>query len=215
MARTGHPGWHGLRDAGRRQVSQHGLPDDRGRERRLHGAHQPAVTQHADALDQVGDLAQSVGDVEHRDAPGRQGTNAPEESLRLAFGERGRRLVEDEQAGLPGERATDEDLLPVAGADAFDGSVEVELEVECGRDGCRGLPSDVPAVAGACGRIAQAIDGQVLGHRVARQDARADLLVHGLDAGPVRERGVAQGHLPTVDAERCPRPAAPHPTASG
>ena len=70
-----------------------------------------AVAQHGDAVAIVEDLRHAVGDVDDRDALRRQLAHDLEQDLRLALGQRGGRLVEDQHAAVQRQRLGDLDQL--------------------------------------------------------------------------------------------------------
>ena len=69
-------------------------------------------------------------DVDHADAARAQALEDAEERLDLGVGERGRRLVEDEDARLLRERLGDLDELLLADAEVADGRARVERQVQ-------------------------------------------------------------------------------------
>ena len=70
-----------------------------------------AVAQHGDAVAIVEDLRHAMRDVDDRDALGGQRAHDLEQDLRLALGQRGGRLVEDQHAAVERQRLGDLDQL--------------------------------------------------------------------------------------------------------
>ena len=89
-----------------------------------------AVAQDLDAVGDGRDLVEPVGDVDDRDALVAQPPDEREEALRLVMGERGGRLVEDQQPGRSRQGAGDLDDLPLADAQRRHESTRVDVDVE-------------------------------------------------------------------------------------
>ncbi|MEZ5863168.1 MAG: hypothetical protein R3D25_03510 [Geminicoccaceae bacterium] len=116
-------GRHGV--AGREQVLD--LAADHERDQRIDGdflawpaADQMAVAQHLDGVADAQHVAQDVADVDEGDAQRAQPLHDGEELLGLASGERGGRLVEQDDAGVLAQRLGDLDELPLALAEPAD-----------------------------------------------------------------------------------------------
>ena len=78
----------------------------------VHGGDPPAVLEHGDPVGEVEDLGEPVRDVQEADAALLEPAHERVEQLDLVVGERGGRLVHDEQPGVQGERLGDlDDLL--------------------------------------------------------------------------------------------------------
>ena len=90
-----------------------------------------AVAQHRDVVAEAHHVAEDVADVDDRDALGLEPADEREEALGLAGGERGRRLVEDDDARLGAQRLRDLDQLPLALAEG--GSAACRAGVEARR----------------------------------------------------------------------------------
>ena len=145
------------------------------------GVDRGAVAQHRDAVGDRRQLLEPVRDVDHPDALRRAGADDAEEVLRVVLGERGRRLVEDQDAGVGPERARDLDELLLAAWSARPAS---RLRIDPRPDLREQLPRRA-AVALSSRRAARSLralqaEGDVLGHRQVGEQRR--LLVDGGDA---------------------------------
>lgn len=158
-----------------------------------------AVSQDDQPVGERVDLTEPVGDVQHRDAVVAHPLDEREEALRLGGGERGGRLVEDQQPWAGGQRAGQDQQLPVGDAEFGDIPLEngvTPAEVQGGLDLAGAGQYAAPAQERVAARLGQLLEDQVLGDREAGHDALADALVHGLDtqlAGG--QRGVERGGL--------------------
>ena len=81
---------------------------------------QLAVAKHGDVVGERHDVRQDVRDVDDRLAGLAQAADQREEPRGLARGQRGRRLVEDDDLGIELQRLGDLDELPLAGRQPLD-----------------------------------------------------------------------------------------------
>ena len=84
------------------------------------GPDDPAVAQDRDGVGQVEDLAQEVRDEDDRATPRAQAADDLVEPFDLRRRQARRRLVEDDEVGVAGERAQDLDLLLLRDRQAAD-----------------------------------------------------------------------------------------------
>src|SRR5882724_1088799 len=89
-----------------------------------------AVAEHGDAVCHLLDLLQPVGDVDHRHAAPPQATDHLEEAVHLAAGERGGRLVHDQDVRPEREGLRDLDHLLVRGTEGVHPHARVERQPE-------------------------------------------------------------------------------------
>jgi hypothetical protein len=80
----------------------------------------PAVLEHRDAVADLPNLLETVGDVDHCHALARQLADDAEEVVDLSLVQNRRRLVEDEQPGVVGERTSHADDLLRSGRESAD-----------------------------------------------------------------------------------------------
>ena len=127
-------------DGGLRRASGHGgdeIVDGKGAAP-AHGGH-PAVAQDGAAVGDGDDLVEPMRDVDDRGALRLHAREHREQPLDLAFFQRRRRLVQDEDAALPAQRLGDRDQLPLGEAERRHRPVRVGLKVELGKHGARGV----------------------------------------------------------------------------
>ena len=83
------------------------------RHRRIEEAGVQSVAKHRNAVGDLEDLVEVVGNVDDRDRLLLQSADDAEDEFGFVFGERRGRLVHDEDAGASGERARDLDNAPL------------------------------------------------------------------------------------------------------
>ena len=150
------------------------------------------------------DVAQDVGDVDDRLAGLVQPVDDLEEAIGLARRQRGGGLVEDEDAGVHGERLGDLDELPLAGREALHLHVGRDVQVHHGQE-LLGAPADLaPAQQRHLAHGREVADEEVLGDGEVGEEVQ--LLVDEGDAGAVGIARVArrvdlavQQHLARVE----------------
>ncbi len=89
-----------------------------------------AIAHHSDVIGEMVDIVQNVRDVDEGFAAATKLSHDGEQALGFAGGERGRRLVEDDQRGILVQRLGDLDQLTFAGGDAINLNVRVEVEAD-------------------------------------------------------------------------------------
>jgi hypothetical protein len=157
----------------------------------------PPVAQHRDPVGQREDLRHAVADVDHAHAAASQQADDREQPLHVGLGQRRRRLVHDQHAGVLRERLRDLDALAVADRERAHGAVDVEVvDVEGGQDLARPGPRRAPVDAAepAAGRVA---GEDVLGDSEFGEEQQ--LLVDRGDAGRLRRLWARQPHRPAVE----------------
>ena len=102
------------------EIARRGLAD-------RDGGHAPPVAEHGDAVGDAEDLVEAVGDIDDADAARAEAPERVEEMLDVGLGQRRRRLVEDEDVGLDGERAADRDERALGGGKRRDADVGVDV----------------------------------------------------------------------------------------
>ena len=157
------------------------------------------VAEHGDAVGEREDLVEAVRDEDRRDALLPQPPDEAEERLDLVVGERARRLVEDQDARVDRERASDLDHLLLIGSQAPHGQGRVEIETETLQSSLR------PGVSSR----RQSIMPPPLCHSVTEEDVLGDrefgregrLLGHRRDALPQGVGRVSERSWPTVERD--------------
>ena len=141
--------------------------------------HRPAVLQHGDAVADLADLLQTMGDVDHGDAGGGELPDDMEEVLHLFAVEHRRRLVHDDQLDVVRQRPRHAHDLLVRRAELADLGVGRQIRVTEPAKQLAGLASSLGALGESAARELVA-EEDVLGDRQAVDDV--ELLVHGRDA---------------------------------
>ena len=90
-----------------------------------------AIAQHGDLVGQAHDVGQNVRDVDDGGAVAAQPVDEAEEALRLACGQRGRRLVKDDDARVEAQRLGDFGKLALAGRELLDQGVGRDVQFHC------------------------------------------------------------------------------------
>ena len=158
-----------------------------------------AVAQHRDAVGDLEQLVEPMADVDDPDAAAFELADDVEQARDVALGQRGGRLVHDQDARVVRQRAQDLDPLAVADGERADdlvGGEVVDLERGEQRLGLRphGAPVD-PAAAGA--------------RRMAEEDVLGDgefgkeqqLLIDGRDPGALGFLGRGEARRAPVDQD--------------
>ena len=104
-----------------------------------------SAPQNGEALRDLEDLLELVGDEEDGDAAGLEVANDVEEGAHLLLRQGGGGLVHDDEPGVAYERAADGDQLLVGDGEVADRLVQVDGEADLG-DGFRGDPAHARAV---------------------------------------------------------------------
>ena len=94
--------------------------------------HVLTVAEDREALGNLEDLVELVGDEEDGDAPGLESLDHGEQGLHLPLGEGGGRLVHDDELRVLEQGAADGDELPVCDREVLDALVEVDVEADLG-----------------------------------------------------------------------------------
>jgi len=102
----------------------------RGQIRRGRGDDVPAVAKYGRPVGQGEDLVQAMAHEQDRNAPLAQPADDREQAIDLVGRQRGRRLVEDQQAGLDRQRLGDLDQLLVGHRQAPHRCADIEPDVE-------------------------------------------------------------------------------------
>ena len=152
LAAGASPGASGATTVGLRRASGHGGDEivDGERAAPAHRRH-PAVAQDGAAVGDRHDLVELMRDVDDRGALRLHAREHREQPLDLAFFQRRRRLVQDEDAALPAQRLGDRDELPLGEAERSDRPVGVGRQSRAGparRAPRRACARDRPAASG-------------------------------------------------------------------
>ena len=152
-----------------------------------------AVLEDGDPVTDLPDLLEPVGDVDDRHALGGQPADDPEQVLHLTLVEHGRRLVEDEQPGVVGERPGHAHDLLRGRREPPDRSGRRDLRV------AQPL-QQVTRLAVRAGSLAEPAAGDLVAEEDVLGDVelgdQVELLVDRRDAEPHRrDRGVQRGLL--------------------
>ena len=121
-----------------------------------------------------------MADEQHGDALGLDLADDGEQAVDLAAGQRGGRLVHDQETRVAHPRAGDGDDLAVGGGQGSDRGVEIDGDVEPGQR----LGAEFATALGVDEGLAfaeQPVEGEVLGHRQAGE--QREVLVDDLNAG--------------------------------
>ena len=138
-----------------------------------------AVAQHGDALGDLQHLVEAMADKHHADARRFSSRDSAEQRVDLVAGQRGRRLVHDDELGVGRDGAADRDELPLGDRQLRHRLVEVERPRRC----APWRPCAVARTAGQLtGRCSAAMpaDGDVLGDGEVREQRQ--VLIDHLDA---------------------------------
>ena len=135
------------------------------------------------------ELAEPVRDEDDRDALGAQAPDEPEERLDLILGQRARRLVEDQHAGIDRERPRDLDHLLLVGPEPAHRHRRVEIEIEAAERLLRAAAGRAPVDEPGAPHHAVP-EEDVLGDREIGRERR--LLRDRRDALPERVRRIAE-----------------------
>ena len=177
----------------RRQLLARGAP---------HGA---AVAQHGDAVRDLEDLLQAMADVDARHAARAQLAEEAVEAGGVRLREGRRRLVEDEDARLLGQRLADLHELLLADAQLLDGAPGVDVEADHLQRGLRLLAHEVPADEPGPHRLAA--EGEVLLHGQLGDEGQllrdeGDAVVLGVPEALEAHRCAVEQDLAAVGARR-------------
>ena len=166
----------------------------------------PAVAEDGDAVGNLEDLVEVVRDVDDRDLLLLEPADDAEDELRLLLGQRGGRLVHDQDAGLAGERAGDLDDALLGDGEPLDQRVDVDRgEAELVEERARLLAHRLvvdhreagTALHRQVGERDVLGDGHVAHHR--------DFLGEEADAGSDGGARIGEDDLRAVDPARCRR----------
>ena len=137
-----------------------------------------AVAQDGDAVADLKELRHTMGDIDDAHAIGPQLLDGFEEDLDLLIGDRGRRLIQDQDLGIVGDRLGDLDHLLLGDAQGADQGPGIDLQADDIQIPLRLLNLPFAVKADALGKFLADenifIDGQVRYH--------VQLLVHDTDA---------------------------------
>ena len=123
-----------------------------------------------------------------------------EQLLGLAVRQNGRRLVEDQDAGVAIERFQDLDPLPLADREVADACIRVDVEAELAAEGGKATRAGGTVAHQAPERLRA--DHDVLEHR--EVVGEGEVLVHHADAGVDRRRRLARRQL-AAERQHAPR----------
>ncbi len=158
-----------------------------------------AVPQDREPIGDGEDLVQSVGDEDRGHALLAQAADETEERLYFVIRERARRLVEDQDARIDGERAGDLHQLLLVRSQPFHGESGVEVE-----------PQAVERLAGRASRGAPVHEAHTAHHAMPDEDVLRDRQLRG-EGRLLRDRRdalaeglcrIAEGRLEAVEADR-------------
>ena len=147
-------------------IPPHHHPDDAFvvRRRSVHRADEQAVLQHRDAVPDLEDLLQAVGDVEDGEGPFlAHRLQVPEKEVFLLDGQGGSGLVEDEEIGLQVQGPQDLDHRLLGQAQSAHDLVRLPLDVEYAQQ-LAGLLVHIPDVQEPVARLGGGPQEDVLGH---------------------------------------------------
>ncbi len=150
------------------------------------GVDEAAVAEDGDGVAELRHVAEDVADVDEGAALGLEPRHHVEEPRGLARGERGRRLVEDDEVGGAVQRLGDLDELALAGGELADDGVGGVVEVEALEQRAGGLGDRLAVDQAEAAR--EAVDEDVLGDREVGEEV--ELLV---DEGDAAAGGVGRG----------------------
>ena len=160
------------------QFDQFGFRDVAGR----HRLDLVSVAQHRDAVGDLLDLADAMRHVDDADAGRFQLGDQIEQLCRLGVGERGGRLVEDQQAHLGEERLGDLDHLLMGARQLRDLVIGPQIEIELADDGAGARAHRRPIEKAAGGQFTT--EEQILLDRQLRH--QAEFLEHRTDTDDAR-----------------------------
>ena len=161
---------------------------------------QAAVAQNRDPVRELHHLAHAVRDVENRDAFAAQLPHDAEQALRLVLGERGRRLVEREQAYARAQRPHDLHQLALRRSKISRAGPGPELVLQAeGGQHLAGSPREIAAIEEDAADAPKVAEKQILGDRQVGDDVR--FLVDHPDAVRVRVGRRAKRLRVTADLE--------------
>ena len=163
------------------------------------GVDAEAVAKDGDAIGHREDLLEPVRNVDHADLGLTQASNHLEQPVHLAAGQRGGRLVHDDDPRIGPDRLGDLDNLLLRHAERLDHPQRVDGRSDPGQQRRR-VVSPPPPVDAPPHPAALECERHVLGHGEVREER--GLLVDGGDAEPVRGRRVHARHLAAGHAER-------------
>ncbi len=170
-----------------------------------------AVAQHHGVIGDLQRLLEVVGDVDDRDAAGREVADDLEQHLDLGGAERRGRLVHDEDARVDRQRAGDLDDLLLAEAQVLD-------QGQRDRSPPRARPSAprpaAPPRRSRCRSRPRSSRPMKMLSRTLRFGREAELLVDDRDAAVARVRRGREGDRLPVELDRCRRSASRRPTGS-
>ena len=170
-----------------------------GRLSQVHFADELPVAHDGRATANLEHFVHLVGDVDDGNTSRREVGDHDGETLELAWGQAGRRLIHGDDAGVLEQRASDLDDLPLSDLEGFDLRVRADRGIER-RERSRGsflLGGPVDEDGAAAQRAAE--------EHILSDSELADLLkllVDHRDPGPARVEGPAQGQNLTVDRDR-------------
>ena len=133
------------------------------------GDDMPAVAQDGGAIGDPRDLVHAVRDIDDRHALGLEPAEKGEQLLDLAAGERGRRLVENEDAHVARDRLDDLGELALPGREIPDEGLRIDLDAER-LEQLAGAPRGGPVVDQAEAVLGLVVEEDVLRRRQRRHE---------------------------------------------